>query len=142
MREASAEFILSAPETVTMTIHARPKVLCVEDNDDECDLVTEILSAYDVVCVPTVAQGCSLVDSTKFALIVMDEHLPDGSGLELCSRLSRTNADTPVIIISGDTYITAEEAAAAGAKAFLPKSRITFVNDLRHLVKAFAATAG
>ena len=123
-----------------MTSGAKPKVLCVEDNHDECDLIREILSDYDVICVETVERGCSLLDTTKFSLVIMDEHLPDGSGLELCSRLSRSNATTPVIIISGDIYITPAEAAGAGAKAFLAKSKPTFVEELRRLAETHVAT--
>ena len=119
----------------------KTKVLCVEDNQDECDLIKEILSAYDVVCAPTVEEGCALLDSTKFALVVMDEHLPDGSGLELCRRHSKTNAATPVIVVSGDTYITPAEAIAAGAKAFLAKSKPTFVEELRRLAAVHIAPA-
>jgi len=124
-----------------MTSNIKVKVLCVEDNEDECDLIKEILSAYEVVCVPTVAEGCALLDTTKFALVVMDEHLPDGSGLELCSRHSKTNAATPVIIVSGDIYITAAEAANAGAKAFLAKSKPTFVEELRRLADVHVMAA-
>jgi DNA-binding response OmpR family regulator len=124
-----------------MTTGTRSKVLCVEDNQDECDLVIEILADFEVICVPTVEEGCSMLDTTEFALVIMDEHLPDGSGLRLCGQFSRKNPTTPIIVISGDPYITTAEALAAGAKAFIAKSKPTYVEDLRHLVRAHTAAA-
>lgn len=124
-----------------MTTGAKLKVLCVEDNRDECDLVVEILSGYEVICVSTVEEGCSMLDTTEFALVIMDEHLPDGSGLRLCGRFSRKNPSTPIIVISGDPNITTAEAITAGARAFLAKSNPTYVEDLRHLVRAHTAAA-
>jgi DNA-binding NtrC family response regulator len=127
------------PPKQTMAAGVKDKILCVEDNEDECDLVKEILCDYEVVCVPTVARGCALLDDTEFVLVIIDEHLPDGSGLALCAQISRANSETPVIIVSGDIYITAAEAVAAGAKAFLAKSKATYVDELRHLANAYAA---
>ena len=126
-----------------MKADERPKVLCVEDNEDECDLIREILREYDVTCVSTVAEACPLLDETRFALVILDEHLPDGSGMELCGQISKKNAETPVIMVSGDTYITAAEAAEAGARALIMKTKTTFVEELGllagHYVRSAAA---
>jgi DNA-binding response OmpR family regulator len=124
-----------------MNAGEKPKVLCVEDNEDECELIREILRAYEVTCVSTVAEACPLLDETEFALVILDEHLPDGSGMELCGQISRKNADTPVIMVSGDTYITAAEAAEAGARALLMKTKTTFVEELGLLARNYVKSA-
>lgn len=121
---------------------SREKVLCVEDNIDECDLVKEILKEYEVTCVPTIQEACFELENSSFDLIIMDEHLPDGSGLGFCRTVSQRNAMTPVIIISGDIYITASEAISAGAKTFLAKSKSSYVEELLQLTGKHAKSAG
>ena len=64
-----------------MKERVRSEILCVEDNDDECDLIKEILTDYEVTCVPTIANACSLLEKKTYSLVILDEHLPDGSGL-------------------------------------------------------------
>jgi DNA-binding NtrC family response regulator len=130
-----------APKTDVMEQAVREKVLCVEDNTDECELVKEILKDYEVICVPTVDEACHLLETLDPALMIIDEHLPDGSGLGFCREVSKRNKNMPVIIISGDLYITAAEAVEAGAKAFLAKSRPTYVDELHQLTRRHAKSA-
>jgi len=113
-----------------MSDDAKGRVLCVEDNHDECELIREILKSYEVVCVETIAQGKAMLKDGHFSLVIIDEHLPDGSGMEMCRRIRQDRADLPVIMISGDSNITTVEANAAGAQDFLSKSRPSFVDDL------------
>jgi DNA-binding response OmpR family regulator len=99
------------------------------------------LHEYDVTCVPSIAEACSLLEKNKYELVIIDEHLPDGSGLSLCCKLSEINADTPVLIVTGDAYITNIEALRAGAKALLTKSKINYVEELRLFAGHYARTA-
>ena len=108
------------------------KVLCVEDNEDECDLVREVLNEYEVICVPTIKEACSLLKTTEFALLIIDEHLPDGSGLGFCRDISASNAKAPIIMVSGDDYVTTREAVEAGARTFLAKFKESYIDDLRY----------
>lgn len=117
------------------------RVLCIDDNRDECELVEAILAGYEVICVGSIAAAHPLLEKSRYALVIMDEHLPDGSGLGLCSRLTRRDPDTRVIMISGDPYITAAEAQEAGAKAFLSKSSQTYVEDIYRLTFQYAIKA-
>lgn len=124
-----------------MTENSKRKVLCVEDNYDDCELNKEILNEYEVICVPTVAEACSLLEKTKYELVIIDEHLPDGSGLSLCVNIGKVNADTPILIVTGDAYITNYEAVRAGAKGLLTKSRIGYVEELRLFAGRYARSA-
>jgi DNA-binding response OmpR family regulator len=125
-----------------MEADVRGKVLCVEDNQDDCDLVKEILGDFDVTCVSTIEKACGLLDETKYVLILIDEHLPDGSGLSLCGKISDKNADTPVLMVSGDAYLTNAEVVRCGAKALLTKSKINYVDELRLFARHYATSAG
>jgi DNA-binding response OmpR family regulator len=117
----------------------RSEILCVEDNDDECDLIKEILTDYEVTCAPTIANACSLLEKKSYALVILDEHLPDGSGLRFCAKIHCHNS--PIILISGDSFITAAEAVSAGAKAFVTKSSLTYIEDLRRFANQYAMSA-
>jgi len=130
-----------APEGVFMAVTAKARVLCVEDNHDECDLVRAILDDYEVVCVASIAEARARLSRDRFALILIDEHLPDGSGLDLCKEISKMDAHSPVIIISGDDLITCQEAIDAGAHTFLPKSKPTYVEELPQLAHQLAHSA-
>ena len=63
--------------------------------------------------------------SQEFDLYVLDRHLPDGSGLELCQKLTQINPGVPCIFYSGDAYdIHRSEAFAAGADGYVAKPDI------------------
>ena len=125
-----------------MSSNARGKVLCVEDNWDDCDLVKEILGEFDVTCASTINEACQLLDEWEYSLVIIDEHLPDGSGLSLCGKLSDKNADTPVLMVSGDAYLTNADVIKCGAKALLTKSKVNYVEELRLFAGHYARTAG
>jgi DNA-binding response OmpR family regulator len=124
-----------------MNSGVRGKVLCIEDNRDECELVKEILNEYDVTCVATIREAKRLLESDRFDLAIIDEHLPDGSGMSLCRHLTAERATTQCIIVSGDTFITENEAKEAGANALLLKSMINYVEELQWLVSRYDRSA-
>ena len=121
-----------------MTRAIRRRVLCVEDNFDECELVREVLNEFDVTCVATIKQAMNLLDAETFDLAIIDEHLPDGSGMQLCGKLANAEAPTPCIMISGDTFITLNEAQDAGAKTLLAKSMGDYIESLEQSVERYA----
>jgi two-component system response regulator PilR (NtrC family) len=124
-----------------MAVTSKVRVLCVEDNHDECDLVRAILDDFEVVCVENIAEARKRLSRESFALILLDEHLPDGSGLELCKEITKTDGHSPVVIISGDHLITCNEATDAGAHSFLPKSDVDYVEELPRLARRLVRTA-
>ena len=117
------------------------RVLYIEDNADECELVKAVLTGYDVRCIATIAEARPLLASVRYVLVIIDEHLPDGSGLMLSDQWTKRDPDTPVIIVSGDPYVTLAEARGSGAKAFLSKSSQTYVEDLKYLTNQLALSA-
>ncbi|HKQ06214.1 MAG TPA: response regulator [Blastocatellia bacterium] len=58
----------------------------------------------------------------RFGLYVIDNHFPDGTGVELCRAIRSFDAETPLIIYSGtSTSEDLEEGLRAGAQAFVLK---------------------
>jgi uncharacterized protein (TIGR02266 family) len=72
------------------------------------------------------------------AVVVLDAHLPDVPGEEICRLLKRPQTDTPVVVITG-TGSADEHAAAirAGADDVLakPLSRLTLVETVQRFTR-------
>ena len=65
------------------------------------------------------AQGC------RFDLYVLDQRFPDGTGVELCSKIREFDPFALIIIYSGAAYESdRNEALHAGARAYLVKPAV------------------
>lgn len=103
-------------------------VLIVEDHK----LVAEGLSALlvaagDISVVGTahnVADAVRLVAETNPDVVLMDSHLPDGSGAAAAARIRDQRLRLPILFLSADSSESAMIAAVrAGACGYLPKSQ-------------------
>ena len=129
------------PTRDVMNNGVKGRILCVEDNEDECELIRWILKGHDVTCVATIDEAHKLLENNRFDLAIIDEHLPDGSGMSLCRQLTAEKATTPCIIVSGDTFITLNEAKDAGAQALLIKSMVNYLEELQWSVDRYDRSA-
>lgn len=103
------------------------RVLFIDDHEDTSEILTLLLGQedYEVATAKTVQEALELAKSQDFDLYVLDKHLPDGSGLELCTKLNEVTPGVPCIFYSGDAYdIHRLEAMAAGAQAYVAKPDI------------------
>ena len=103
------------------------RILCIDDHEDASEMMKLILSNedYEVVTAVTVGEALELATASEFDLYVLDRHLPDGSGVELCSKLTQLTPGVPCIFYSGDAYaIHRSEAMAAGAHDYIAKPDI------------------
>jgi CheY-like chemotaxis protein len=104
------------------------RVLFIDDHEDTREMLTLLLGEedYEVITASTVQQALNLATSQSFDLYVLDKHLPDGSGLELCMKLNELTPGVSCIFYTGDAYdIHRSEAMAAGAHAYVAKPDIT-----------------
>ncbi|MEP7149099.1 MAG: response regulator [Acidobacteriota bacterium] len=76
------------------------RVLCVEDDRDTCEVLRFVMTDFDFVTVHCVAEADRLIESQAFDLYVLDNWLPDGSGVELCEKLRRLGSTAPIIFTS------------------------------------------
>src|ERR1044072_2834558 len=116
-----------------MPIHKR--VLCVDDNLDICALVEETLKEWDVVPEHSVGEGLRRAATEQFDLILLDYHLPDGGGLDLCRQVRLFNATTPILVVTVTHSIDHDEVLAAGGQGVVRKDHLT------HLLPAAVANA-
>lgn len=113
-------------------LDTRRRILCVDDNEDNCSMLTVLLglSSYDAVAASSVEEALRLARVDSFDLYILDKRFPDGTGLALCQELRRLHPETPVIFYSGDAYSSARtEGLSAGAQGYVAKPDIDELLD-------------
>ena len=114
------------------------RILCIDDHEDTSEMLKLLLvqEDYEVQTAVTMAEALRLAKSQEFDLYVIDRHLPDGSGLELCTKLNEVTPGVPCLFYSGDAYdIHRVEALAAGADDYVAKPDIDgLIESVRKLL--------
>jgi len=112
------------------------KILVVDDNEEFCQNVKDILELkdYEVVTAYDGFKGLDLVKENGFDLILMDVKMPVMDGVKTYKKIKEVAADTPVIMVTA--YAVEDlirEALREGAYGSLKKP-IDF-DDLLELIK-------
>jgi two-component system, OmpR family, response regulator len=100
------------------------KILCVDDHEDSCELLTTFLGlqGYQVEAVQDMAGALERIKAENFELLILDNKLPDGSGVDLCRKIRSFDKLTPIIFYSALASLKDREAGmGAGAQAYLTK---------------------
>jgi len=121
------------------------RILYVDDHEDSAEMFKILLSSsdYEVETAQTVEEAIRRAQAEEFDLYVLDKHLPDGSGTDLCRKLNALTPGVPCIFYSGDDYeIHRQEALAAGAHAYIPKPDVeALIETVRKLLSERECTA-
>jgi DNA-binding response OmpR family regulator len=99
-------------------------VLCVDDDQDTCDILTLFLGShgYEVFTARTGGDALNLAGQLTFDLIILDSWLVGGSGAEICKIIRTFDAATPILFLSAAAYPDDFKAAfSAGANAYVAK---------------------
>ncbi len=119
---------MSQTETVPRITHPQPpyRVLIVDDDYAQAEMVSEFLriSGYHGIDhAPTISRLWELLKQGSYDIVLLDYHLPDGTGLEVLDQLPRRGCTTPVVMVTGkgDERI-AVQAIQRGAANYLLKS--------------------
>ena len=113
----------------------RNTILCIDDNEDTCELLTLVFrkSDYEVTVCHTSQEGLRLAEKEEFAAIISDYYLDDKTGIEICRTIRRFNREIPIIFFSAESRrAVIETVLAAGAQEFIVKP--SDFNDLRETV--------
>lgn len=107
---------------------ARGHILVVDDDDGVRRLFTDALAlaGYATVAADSVAAAAAVLEAgePEVICVVLDDHLPDGRGIDLLRRMrTRVGGETvPVIVVTGDDDPQAElDGLQAGATDHLRK---------------------
>jgi CheY-like chemotaxis protein len=103
---------------------SKRRILCVDDHEDTCDLIATVLSEYDVTSEHSKAGGLCQASTEKFSLILLDYHLPDGTGLELCVLIRSFDPNVPILLVTGTSSITRHQVLAIGGQGLVRKDKI------------------
>src|SRR5205085_219926 len=107
------------------------KVLCVEDHDDTCKMISILLPEFEIIEAKTKSEAVEKAKEGGFALILMDYQLPDGTGEEAVRHIRHFDHRTPIIFITATRDITSTKAVSIGAQGVLKKASPTFTDELR-----------
>jgi len=105
-------------------IRGQSSVLCVEDDLDTQEMLRVLLQERG--CRFTAVDNCEealrLIQENHLSLVLLDNVLTDGTGIDLCRKVREFDKQLPVVFLSGSAYD--EERVTAlrvGANAFITK---------------------
>lgn len=102
----------------------RPSVLLVEDQADVRNMLAILFEewGYQATMVGTATEGLRQALERRFAIIILDNWLPDLEGIDLCKQIREFDQYTPIIFFSSSAMGNEDSAAIqAGANAFVLK---------------------
>lgn len=103
---------------------AKPNILCVDDNEDNLDLLTFLFEDknFEVTACTSLEDCLSQVRQNQFSAIILDNRFGDESSLEVCKEIRTSNPTIPIIFYSGEARETEiAKALDACANAYLVK---------------------
>ena len=106
-------------------------ILCIEDDEDTCELVTFVFNQAGYRVETCSNNEClKKIHVEKFLAIILDNYFVGKSGVDICRELRDFDKTTPVIFFSGEArQAEIDKALAAGADTYLIKP-----NDFENLV--------
>jgi len=100
----------------------RKRVLFVEDYEDAWDMVGYQLEEHTLFYARGFDEGLRLARLGYFDIYILDNWLPDGSGIELCRLIREFDPHTPILFYSAAAHAKdIQEAICAGAQNYLTK---------------------
>src|ERR1043166_925673 len=102
------------------------RILIAEDDENARSLLVDLLRTLGHAVVAEVSTGREAFERAKDVLpdvVLLDVHMPDGSGIEAAELITSTLAGVAVVLFSGDASVTLSDrdVTATAAIAFLPK---------------------
>ena len=125
-----------APKTEKLNDPYRKRALIVDDETDICYLLSHILKQKNIQTdvAGSVAEADKMLQSSNiFYYVFLDNHLPDGLGINQIKRWKQKYPSVHFIMISAhDSYEEKRKAKSDGADTFISKpfSREVILNSI------------
>lgn len=100
------------------------RILLIEDDPAFAKIIENFLGRkkYDVQTVPNLKEGSAAVHKDPYELVLLDYHLPDGTGFDLIKEMTEAGMKIPVVVMTGFHDIrTAVKAIHMGARNYITK---------------------
>ncbi|MEP6684832.1 MAG: response regulator [Parafilimonas sp.] len=100
------------------------KIFIVEDEGDMCLLLNIMLQQKEIKLdhAKTIAAAQEYLERENPSIIILDNKLPDGLGIDFVSFIKKNYPSTKIVMISGDATTSAKDTALKnGADVFLEK---------------------
>ena len=114
------------------------KILVIEDEGEMCLLLSLILDDKGLVVeyVKTLSAARQFLEKEAPALILLDNRLPDGLGVDFISYVKKSLPDVKIIMISGVDPEAEDAALEIGADHFLAKpfTKKQLQESIKHLL--------
>lgn len=114
-------------------------ILIVDDDKQVANTLDMALTSWNYIChqAGTIREATRLLEQEEPQVVLLDIGLPDGSGLDFLDEIKKLNADTVVIMVTGNVDIKSTIAALrGGAYDFIGKPisleelRVTLKNSI------------
>lgn len=100
----------------------RRNLLIVDADPDTADLVTVLSPDCRAITAVNAERGLSLARQETFDLYLVDEGLPDGSGVDFCKQIRSFDGTTPIIFLFDGDSGGHHQAVEAGANACIDRA--------------------
>lgn len=100
------------------------RILVVDDHPETRQLVARNLelASHGVKAVGSCAEAEEALVAARFDVVVLDVMLPDGSGIELCTKLRQDEVDVPILLLTARGEVKSRVLGLdAGADDYLSK---------------------
>ncbi len=99
------------------------KILLVDDTKEIYQMVAHSVSGIaDITWAKSLDEASTLLKEREFSLLILDIELPDGNGIEFCSKIKPFHPNIPVLFITSHTTLSEKkEAFTVGADGFITK---------------------
>ena len=109
-----------------MTGNSPIRILLAEDDEAARTVLVDLLGTLGHTVVANVATGRDALEQAKALepdVVLLDVHMPDGSGIDAAREITQALAGTAVVLFSGDPTVSLSEheITETAAVAFLPK---------------------
>jgi two-component system, OmpR family, response regulator len=122
---SDSHIVNRVPDFRINRLHLKPAILIIEDEIDICYLLSSILKQKDIrtVFASSLSEADKIIEhSEEFSFIFLDNHLPDGLGVNHIRHLKKICPLCKIIMITAhDNQTDREKASHEGADYFIGK---------------------
>jgi len=120
------------------------RVLLVEDNPDDIDLLSEMLTEVtsiriNLTHVERLSEALSRLSEEHFDVILLDLSLQDSRGLDSLNKVYSQSPETPIVVLTRlDDEVFAVQTVQKGSQDYLVKGQIdgqSLLRSIRHAIE-------